>query len=292
MDLMTDIEFKVNEQYENEKGVFTVVSMHKDEMVIKWESGEEIRTSIDLQRRIQERRLLDEWIKENKLKSSRGGRKAAGKNSVFNGFQLSDFKNSATGTKWRGRSQLGGAVSHRMPDTRFNFNSWAFGHKPEMHWFDTEHRSKDHNEYQAKFFARVDLESLFYGFYVTRPEPSVENNKDWHNLFEWLKHEDNDKLLQDRMNQHQLMIQDRSQPSLGIIVPEKDKWNITSGDQPKEADRLLPHIESLPADDVIELEIMRKVDKEEAVAKEAQIVEDMAELFAELMFLYQAVIKI
>ena len=53
-------EFVVDEQYENEKGIFTVLSIQKNQMVIRWESGEEIRTDIELQRNIQARR---EWEK-------------------------------------------------------------------------------------------------------------------------------------------------------------------------------------------------------------------------------------
>ena len=44
MEQSTKIEFNVDEQYENEKGVFKVVSIHKDQMVIRWENGEETKT--------------------------------------------------------------------------------------------------------------------------------------------------------------------------------------------------------------------------------------------------------
>jgi len=56
MEEPAEIEFNVDEHYENEKGVFKVISIHKDEMVIRWENGEEILTTLDLQRRIAERR--------------------------------------------------------------------------------------------------------------------------------------------------------------------------------------------------------------------------------------------
>ena len=65
MSLISEIEFVVDEQYENEKGVFTVLSIHRNEMVIRWESGEEIRTDLELQRNIQARR---QWEQEQKEK--------------------------------------------------------------------------------------------------------------------------------------------------------------------------------------------------------------------------------
>ena len=52
MNQPAEFEFSVDEQYENEKGVFRVIAIQGDEMVIRWENGEEIRTEIDLQLRI------------------------------------------------------------------------------------------------------------------------------------------------------------------------------------------------------------------------------------------------
>ena len=66
MEPMTEFEFTVDEHYENEKGVFTVLSIHKNEMVIQWKSGEKIQTKIDLQSRIQERRQRERIARESK----------------------------------------------------------------------------------------------------------------------------------------------------------------------------------------------------------------------------------
>ena len=49
-------EFMVGEKYENEKGAFKVMSIEKDEMLIRWANGEEAQTSIEFQGRIQARR--------------------------------------------------------------------------------------------------------------------------------------------------------------------------------------------------------------------------------------------
>jgi uncharacterized Zn finger protein len=60
MNPSTEFEFAVGEKYENEKGIFTVMSIEKDEMVIRWASGEEAQTSMEFQDRIQKRR---QWEK-------------------------------------------------------------------------------------------------------------------------------------------------------------------------------------------------------------------------------------
>jgi uncharacterized Zn finger protein len=51
-----EFEFTVGEKYENEKGPFKVMSIEKDEMLIRWANGEEAQTSIEFQGRIQARR--------------------------------------------------------------------------------------------------------------------------------------------------------------------------------------------------------------------------------------------
>jgi len=64
MEPITEFEFTVDEQYENEKGIFTVVSIHKQDMVICWQNGETITTNIDLQGRIQKRKQREKIIRE------------------------------------------------------------------------------------------------------------------------------------------------------------------------------------------------------------------------------------
>ena len=59
-------EFTVDEQYENEKGIFTVVSIDKQDMVIRWQNGAKITTNIDLQGRIQKRKQREKIIREEK----------------------------------------------------------------------------------------------------------------------------------------------------------------------------------------------------------------------------------
>ncbi|MFO7965574.1 MAG: hypothetical protein R6U50_16740 [Desulfobacterales bacterium] len=55
--------FEVGAMYENMKGVYEVISIQNDSMLIRWEDGSEIVTSLDLQRRI-----IDRMAYENKLR--------------------------------------------------------------------------------------------------------------------------------------------------------------------------------------------------------------------------------
>ena len=71
MEPINDFEFIVDEQYENEKGIFTVVSIQRQNMVIRWQNGEKITTSIDLQARIQKRRQREKLAKEEMAKATK-----------------------------------------------------------------------------------------------------------------------------------------------------------------------------------------------------------------------------
>lgn len=55
-----DFEFEVGASYQNMKGVFEVVSIQRNRMVIRWADGVELTTSVDLQKRIIERMSYEE----------------------------------------------------------------------------------------------------------------------------------------------------------------------------------------------------------------------------------------
>lgn len=46
------VEFEVGQQYENRKGIYEVLEIQGDAMRIRWKSGEEVDTTVDMQSRI------------------------------------------------------------------------------------------------------------------------------------------------------------------------------------------------------------------------------------------------
>ena len=72
-----EFEFTVGDTYENEKGQFSVISMEKEDMVIRWKNGEEIETSIEFQGRIQERRQWEKALIEGKTADAKPARRKA-----------------------------------------------------------------------------------------------------------------------------------------------------------------------------------------------------------------------
>lgn len=275
------IEFQVDEQYENEKGVFTVVSIHRNEMVIRWESGEEIRTNIELQRNIQARR---QWEEMNRQAKESKKNRASGKQEGFFGFLPGDFKNSASGTNWRGRTQLGGAIATLMPRERFAFNSWAFAQKPELHWQDTKHHRKT-GANGARFFARLTPTDLIYGFCIQYSNGSNGDVMDWRHFSDWVDQGESHQMLLSMADEHGLRIYDRNRPVSGIFTPSENGWHVEDGSKGQSLN-LVEIVELLSVHDEALFEVTQSVDKVDAVARGKEIVKDISTLFTQLLPLY------
>ena len=291
MDQPEKIEFTVDGQYENEKGIFTVLSMHRGQMVIRWENGEEIKTDIELQRRIAERR---QWEENKRLAEAEAAlnpvHKSGGKKSVFPGFAPTDFKKSASGTTWRSRYQLGAAVTQKIETTRFNFNSWAFGHKPEMHVQDVKHHGHAAADAQAVFFVRVDQETLHYGFQVVRPDNNDGAGTDWEAFSKWLALPENDQLLRSIAAGDNLTACNRTTPSSIALSASDDGWRIENNGQSSARETLSAYIQDTPETEPFELEITATMDKSAAVAGGLDIAKNIAQLFTQLLPLYKAAV--
>ena len=293
MDLNNEIEFCVDQQYENEKGVFTVISIQEDEMVIRWTNGEEIRTEIDLQQRIQARRQREKNDMERLANVvTPGSHKPSppSKGQEFQGLQASDFKSSAAQTTWRGRNKLGGAVTRSLPKTKFRFNSWAVGQKPEIHWQDMARHSREDADRQARFFVRLDHLSLIFGFSVARPDDADRSSKYWNAFADWVTRQESEDMIHALAADNTLTVNNRAQIAFGELAPGEDGWRVMGPNVTKTVDSLTAYLESAPAAGGVDLEISRKIDRQEAVARGADIAEDIAKIFALLMPLYQATI--
>jgi hypothetical protein len=289
MDVASDVKFYVDEQYENEKGIFTVISMHKDEMLIRWTNGEEIMTEIDLQQRIQIRRRREKIIKAKRAMEADGsGKSGAGNRKGFQGLQFDDFTDSASQRTWRGRGQLGGAVTQKLPKNGFDFNSWAFAQKSEIHWSDIKRRARGNVQYQASFFVRLDDLSLTFGFNLTRPAPDSDLSRAWNAFARWLDSQDNDAIIRELVVNNTVAVYDRSRFRTRELTPNDQGWTIAGQKKQNNADSLTAYFEAAQEKGGADLEIVMKMDKASAVERGKDIAADIAGLFAQLMPLYQA----
>ena len=286
---MDEIQFEVGGKYENMKGVFEVVAIHKDSMDIRWENGEEISTPIDLQQRIIERMQHEKEIEEakalQKAKKAKAASSKAGKGFV--GLEESDFGNTVSKTSWRGRGQLGGAVAQRFKTKQFKFNSWAVLRKPEVNWLDVKRQKQDTLPFQAKFFARVEDERLCFGIHIPAPNPEAGEKSDWHLLVDWLAKPENDAWIKKQCNAHDFYLRDLGEKGFrGALEQRDDQWVHTVADEAVVS--LSEFLSTASASAAVDLRIEKQVDKSTAVGKKQGIAAEMVAFFEAIMPIYAA----
>jgi hypothetical protein len=292
MDSNMEIEFQVDEQYENEKGVFTVVSIYQDQMVIRWENGEEMRTDIELQRNIQERRQWEQLQREKAAKTHTDPRRSEAPKKEFNGFEPGDFKNRGAGTTWRGRGQLGGALIRQLPGEGLDFNTWAVSNKPEMHCMDSECRRRSGAGKSARFFVRLDKEHLIFGFSAPRPKEEIETDSDWQAFQQWFGREENQRLLQTLAEENQLAIYSHAKSGTIKMTPSEDAWLLHDRNGTHPVDRADALLENLPTKEAVYIEVAHEMEKAAVLSRKVEITNDIVALFTSLMPLYtNAVIR-
>ncbi|BBO80595.1 hypothetical protein DSCO28_11610 [Desulfosarcina ovata subsp. sediminis] len=288
------VHFEVGEKYENMKGVFEVIAIHRDSMDIRWEDGEEVSTPIALQQRIIERmrheQELEDAQKAARTKKAKGGGASAAK--PFEGVVDGDFSDSVTRTTWRGRGQLGGSLARQMKGGEFKFNSWAVMRKPEVHWLDMKRQKQSDLPLQAKFYARLEPKQLCFGFHLPRSvDAAVSDKGDWQALMTWLGKTENEDWLRELCTSLQLVVCDLTGKAFtGTIEACEGAWSHHQGDgDAMSIDGLCHFLSSAAENSPVDLRIEKRLEKSAAIEKEKAIVTELASLFESLIPLYRAV---
>ncbi len=284
-----EIKFQVGEKYENMKGVFEVIAIRRDSMDIRWEDGEEIDTPIDLQRRIIERMRFEKELEEAEKNQSKGGKASASTGGKqFCGLEENDFSNRVSKTTWRGRGQLGGAVAALMKSSHFKFNSWAVLRKPEVSWMDIKRQKQVSLKDQAKFYARVEKASLYYGIQLLSPEVSDGETSDWQGLMSWLEKPENISWLIQQMDAGSLVVRDLGKKGFtGDLMAKEDRWICVDPDgNETNVESIQSFLSDAAKSAVVDLRIEKTMEKEVAIGKKEDVANEVAELFDRLMPLY------
>jgi hypothetical protein len=292
---IAEIEFKVGESYSNEKGVFEVMSIDGDQIVIQFENGEKISSDIAMQRRIQDRRQWEQSVKEREAASpkTKPRRKAERKPAKsFGGLQSEVFQDKISDTQWRSRQQLGGSVASQLSFDRFKFNSWAASTKNEIHWADTSHWKSKKIPHVAKFFARADEASFSWGFYIERPDATGSGSADWEAFMRWLRRPENDQWLRESAESEKLEVYDTHKSCfIGVIRPQKSDWAVEGSSVRNSTETLAACIDSWPATSWLDLMIAKRISKAEAIGRAGDIADDIASLFSRILPLYEAAVS-
>ncbi|WP_294400673.1 hypothetical protein [Prosthecobacter sp.] len=223
---MTNHRFKVSSTYENEKGSFKVLEIQGEWMLAEWDDGGQLKTKVGLQEKIQER------LEREALQPKTGGTRKTPDwmGRSFNGLQAADFQDGVTGTHWRSREQLGGAVA-KLIDAREPMNSWSIYRRPEIHWAAISRYRAEKAWLVAKFFIRLDEESGTFGYYIERSNEKADSRVDWLNFLNWLANDDHVTWLHQTMQSQGMRIADpyggANQAFRRTIEPNGKNWCVT-----------------------------------------------------------------
>jgi len=287
---MTDIEFKIGQEHENMRGVYKVLAIDRDAMRIRWESGEEVTTTVALQSRIIERMHRERAL----IRAKRGGKRKQPQPSEyaseFEGLKEEDFSEDVAGATWRHYDSLGGAVAVRLNSDKFDIASWPRYGLSAIHWDDLNHRRHDDFRLQAKFFARLDENCLYFGLCIERSNQGKDAKDDWNAFIAWLRDAKNDSWLNKVVYEHDLSIYDIKEEGAftGTIMSAGGKWRLFNEGQEQEIESLADFLDDLTDSTWVDLQIAKIVEKDEVVTHGVEIADDIARLFEMLMPLYEA----
>lgn len=291
---MKNFKFEVGKKYENMKGPYEVLSIEGDGMRICWDTGEETTTTKSFQRKVIERMQQERELQEKaRLKAKSAAKRnadAASNRKRFEGLKEKDFSRKVSGTTWRRRHGLGGAVSVCLKSDAHEIKSWPVSRKPIIHWADVQHHNLKGLSSQANFFAAIDETVLTFGFAVERSGRAKDAESDWNAFVAWLKDIENDAWLKKTAAEQNLsvFIHRNKAAFSDTIMVEDGRWSLCGKKGREELESLPNFLEGLPAGTRVNLKIAQRVQKKDAIARKGKIAKDIEQLFETLMPLYEA----
>ncbi len=281
--------FEVGGTYENVKGLYEVISIEKDVMVIRWQDGAQIATSVELQQRILERMSFEKEKAAHRVavKPRKSDESKKKKNAPFSGLTEEDFQSDPTAMTWRGRNGIGGAVVKHLNSDQMEFSAWAISAQPELHWMEKSRHERQDPHHGIGFFARVDPMALSYGVYVKPNALGGQAAGCWDAFKAWLADMANDSWLKQQFKDHDLCLRDASRKVLAHdITLHRDQWGYKQGKVRHKIESLSAHIDALSDLSQAELRIEKRMSKAETLPTGKKIAGSIASLFHDLMPVY------
>jgi hypothetical protein len=201
-----DHPFKVGEKFRNRKGDYEVVSLKDPEMVIRYDSGDELVTTIELQARIWSNIQMEERTKHAAKAPAKKKAPSAKKKSAFNGLEEADFQDGIAGTTWRARGALGGLLAKNLSSSAGQeFQSYAVFRKAEVHLARPQHYDEKRKERSAKFFFSLSPTVAACGFCIEKGSQKMDRKWAWPALLKNLeKNAELQANIEEAMHQHDL----------------------------------------------------------------------------------------
>lgn len=301
---MNEFRFKVGGTYANRKGAYEVVSLSRGdgEMLIRYvDTGEDVETTIDMQRRIWENMNLEQQQAVRDAAEEEASYQK-GYGEAFSGLQESDFKTSTEGTTWRSRQNLAGRVALAASEgTPYTFVSWSIYRWPVAfltHREDYEMAAFELGSRKAKFTIELDDEFAYYGFYVERSDGPMDAVWDWTRMSVALI---SDQRLADVISRAE---SEHGARFLGRMSTGEERFHfgngLAKGARPLWDEELAPRIpvservkllDTIPDGYWGEVYVLAQMPKQQAIDKGVRVAEAMVNLIEELFPLYAASVE-
>ena len=259
-------------------------------MRIRWDTGEEANASVARQAKILAN--MDRELTEAAAKKRGAVPRAFGE--FFRGLQPGDFADDVTGTHWRSREQLGGAVT-KLLDVKEPYNSWSIYGRPEIHWASVARYRQNHASLQTKFFARANAAEILIGLYVERSDKASDNQDDWLKFAAWIAQPKHAAWLHETLRSSGSVItnpyRDWSDLSFyGTMTPTEAGYSWSrpgARDVGVPLDQLGRVLSELSTEHWLNLVLGRSIAKDSAVAEGERIAATIADLFNTLLPVYE-----
>ena len=292
--------FQVGEKYCNRDGEYEVISISAPNMVVRYADGKEIETTVALQarilRNIQREESIEEPVQEPGTRPGRPRRRKVD----FQGLQETDFKKGVAGTCWRARTSLGGLLAQRMSDTTpYAFQSYAICRRAEVHIVRPECYHKGPQE--AKFLFRLDTEGALYGFWVEKSGKEMDDTWDWTRFFPKLEGDaalgrQVETAMLERNLYWRVDLEYEGEPVGRATVTAAQesltwKWEDRATVENMSWADFANELRAIEAEKWCDLYLCTHMDKDQAIAAGAHIVDEVIPVYQTLLPLYEASIR-
>jgi len=227
-------------------------------------------------------------------KTKKGFRAPKSYGELFTGLRPEDFSEDVTGTHWRSREQLGGAVTRAL-EVREVFDSWSIYRRSEVHWAsDARYRSND-SMCQTKYIVRVSQHELIFGLYLEHSKERSVNRDDWLRFLAWTGDPEHCRWLHHTLLRTGATLTNpyptvRDLCFYGSVVPHADGTFHHDAAKPSifAATELPAFLSSLRDDLSLNLFICRRISREEAIALGTRIGSTIGDFFMILLPVYES----
>jgi hypothetical protein len=302
--------FEVGKIYRNRIDQYTVQEIEGDRMVIRYEDGQTLVTSVRIQARIWEniqfehqmamaeerKRLAAEERKAARLRAARAKREKA--KPKFAGFEESDFEPKKRGLAWSTRKQLGKVLAYELTESaEGKFGHWIVPRRSKLEVgrqgsFNTENR-----ETNASFLIAAGEEGLSFGFNVGKPAGRSKAAWPWRALVDRLtKTKTLPKTLQAALAEHDLQIDvwamKKSYKQVARITAEGERFLWQQEDAEQEVTRemngeeLAEYLKSVAPTKRCELHVRKRLPVKKALKAGPKISGEILKVLEALMPLY------